>query len=223
MAPELNSSLVDFDRLVRFERLKFGLWLLIWLFASLIVSDWSKVRAEVAVSAPLVPSEVALAKVAPRSQTVRFELPAPVRLEIPTQNIDLAVAEGHYSSATGQWNLDKEKLLWMAKSASPASQAGQTVIYGHNTPLVLGKTSDLQPGDELILWFADGGQQKYRFREKQLVAPDQVEVLDYQATRHQLMLLSCDGEEDEHRRLMFFDLILPEDAHDLRIALAAAN
>ena len=95
----------------------------------------------------------------------------------------------------------------MAGTAEPNTKSGQTVIYGHNTQNILGKTSRLEVGDQVKVDLDSGETMTYRFKYQRLINPNDANFLLEPANHPRLVLFTCNGLFNEERRLMYFDLV----------------
>lgn len=132
---------------------------------------------------------------------------APVRVQLPRQQIDLAVLMGSFSKSANDWYIDDHHAFFATLSSLPAQNTNTSIIYGHNTDPVLGKTSNIQRGDSMMLTHSDGHITKWRFVSDKYVEPDDVKIFERQSEVPTVVLLTCNGNNSERRRLMFFEQI----------------
>jgi LPXTG-site transpeptidase (sortase) family protein len=132
---------------------------------------------------------------------------APVRLQLPRQQIDLSILMGSFSKSLDDWYIDDRHAFFATLSSLPAQDTNTTIIYGHNTDVVLGKTTSIQRGDSLLVTHSDGHITKWRFVSDKLVEPDDVKIFSRQSEVPTVVLLTCNGNNSERRRLMFFEQI----------------
>lgn len=128
----------------------------------------------------------------------------PVRIKIPSIDIDLPVTQGRYDQKT--WDLSPVTALFAEGTNLPNKSTGNTLIYGHNTAAVFAKTDELKIGDSVIVFTNDQHIYTYKYISEVIVKPDDVSIFSYEGDP-QLTLLTCNGFLDSHRRLMFFRLI----------------
>jgi LPXTG-site transpeptidase (sortase) family protein len=139
-------------------------------------------------------------------QTITKKLEGtPIHIIIPHAHIDLDVEKGSYNFMSKTWNLAPNKAFFADITKSPNSQTGNTLIYGHNTQQVFLNTRYLKQGDELYVLTNNNKKYVYTFEKSELVDPDDVTIISYQGPP-QLTLLTCNGANDQWRRLMYFKL-----------------
>lgn len=130
----------------------------------------------------------------------------PARLIIPRLKIDLAVENGEYHRATNTWTLSDVNAHYALMTPEPSNQAGNTLIYGHNTRRVLAATKDIKQGDTLVVKTDNEHTFTYTYTGDNIVNPTDTEFLGKPAGVPTLTLLTCDGPWFEKRRLMSFAL-----------------
>ena len=131
----------------------------------------------------------------------------PLRLKIPRLNIDLPVIDGVYDSVSKTWTLTDDSIQFARSTALPSNSAGNTFLYGHNTPAVLGKTIGIQPGDELILETKNNKTFVYKYRMDRITTPNDTSVFSAEYDSPVLTLLTCSGFWSQDRRLMYFEFM----------------
>jgi sortase (surface protein transpeptidase) len=129
----------------------------------------------------------------------------PVRVQVPSLDIDLAVAEGHFDTKTKQWTLSNEKAHYAVKTPKPNNAAGNTFIYGHNKPGVLKALAKIKQGAEVVIVTDTGSQFVYRFAGAYETHPDDDSLFNYQG-KPMLTIQTCSGMWYQNRQLFTFDL-----------------
>lgn len=161
------------------------------------------VAAEQAIHA----SQIAQAKLSKHAPATRVLRGTPVKLLIPSLEIELNVVPGQYIGDSGVWTVSDVAANYVQSSAQLNTEADKTFIYGHATRQVFGKTVELKPGDIVYVYDAQGDVFEYAFTSSRIVAPTDVGVLDDIKGKPGLILMSCDGFYYQDRRLMYFDLV----------------
>jgi LPXTG-site transpeptidase (sortase) family protein len=126
----------------------------------------------------------------------------PIRLTLPSQNIDLEIIDGEYED--NKWTLTRDKAQYATITPILNNEAGNTLIYGHNTPAVFNPTKDLKVGDYLYI-YSETHIFIYSYHSDKLVLPTDTTIFN-ELTGPQVTLLTCNGWTDQYRRLMFFKL-----------------
>lgn len=130
----------------------------------------------------------------------------PIYLSIPNLGIDLDVIAGNYSADNRSWNLSGSDAQYATVSSLPNNKEGTTIIYGHNTLNIFGKTGDLKTGDKLYLKTDNNHVFEYSYVSKKEVNPKDTDIF-FNTGKPQAILITCSGLLDSKRRLMYFDLI----------------
>jgi LPXTG-site transpeptidase (sortase) family protein len=140
--------------------------------------------------------------------TVASATGLPVQLSIKRLGINFPVAKGYYNSASLKWTLDSNHVFVNAyTNPDPVIGANQTtdvVLYGHNFNNVLGKTTEMVPGDILSLRTDTGYQFNYYFVKSEAVNPNTTNILSLNSKQYPVMLVTCTGIFDQVRRVMYF-------------------
>ena len=118
----------------------------------------------------------------------------PTRLAIPSQGIDLPV---YVASITeNKWEISPEGVSYLSTSPLPG-EPGNSVLYSHNWPNLLGHLKGVKPGDIIKVW---RGAEEFSFivHFVSTVAPNQTHI--YQNTSDtRLTLYTCTGLLDKDR------------------------
>lgn len=109
--------------------------------------------------------------------------------------VDTPVALGYYQDGT--WTNNLQSSVYLFGSGVP-SQKGKTIIYGHNIDAIMGRLSQIQVGDPIILTLKNGGQKKYRVTQSFQVNLTETGVLQ-QTPTETLLLYTCYGWLDSQR------------------------
>lgn len=148
-------------------------------------------------------------QLAPQAQ---YDLPPkvlrgkPLRIVIPSQNIDLTVIEGSFNPRTKEWTLTKDKAQYAVNSSVANNQGGNTFIYGHDIPQVFRNLVNLKPGDIATVYTENNLVFTYKFRSEVIVPPTDTTIFSYTGAPI-LTLQTCSGYWSESRRLMTFDFV----------------
>lgn len=118
----------------------------------------------------------------------------PASIAIPTLDLDLPVAPGIVKN--NQWTLYDDKISWLATSEPPGS-GKNVILYGHNRPLLFGKLTGLQIGEEITVIDNNGVAFTYTVAQRRKVLPEDVNVII--SPKNQLTLYTCEGSFDEKR------------------------
>lgn len=127
----------------------------------------------------------------------------PILLTLPRLEIEVGVIDGNYEKTVKKWNVSETFAHFATITALPNNQSGNTLIYGHNSLRIFGKTQDLLPGDRLFLKTNNDYIFIYEFESAEEVSPQSTQIFIYQGAPR-LTLLTCSGLFNEKRRVMTF-------------------
>lgn len=130
----------------------------------------------------------------------------PVRIIVPSRNIDLTVILGSYDPSTGNWTLSNNKAQFATNSSVANNKAGNTFIYGHDIPQVFKRLEGLQPGDLAQIYTDNGYVFTYKYRTAIDVDPSNTGIFTYSGPSI-LTLQTCSGIWSQNRHLMTFDFV----------------
>jgi LPXTG-site transpeptidase (sortase) family protein len=130
----------------------------------------------------------------------------PVRFSIERLGIDLPVYDGTYDTSTQSWTLSTDAVYFATITTRPNDARGNTLIYGHNQPKVIGYMKDIQVGDIVVVTTENNHTFRYSYTKDAVVAPDFTSVLYEDSETPQLAVMTCEGVWSETRRLMYFQL-----------------
>ncbi|MCW1908795.1 MAG: sortase [Candidatus Saccharibacteria bacterium] len=130
----------------------------------------------------------------------------PVRLVIPSLNVDLQIADGIYNAKDQTWTLSKDKAHYALMTPEANNQEGNTFIYGHNRREVFASLSKLNVGETVTVHTENGHQFTYAFRSAHETSPTDDSLFSYQGAPI-LTLQTCSGLWYQNRYLMTFDLV----------------
>ena len=135
----------------------------------------------------------------------------PTALYLPRLDLKLVISPGEYDISSQTWTLSSDK-AHHATQTSPANnyeEGGLTLVYGHNTPAVLGVTKNIENGDIMEVETHEGRSFTYRYFDDVVVDPTDTSIFDYTG-EPRLALMSCTGSWNESRRIMNFKLVSVE-------------
>lgn len=130
----------------------------------------------------------------------------PVRIVIPSEDVDLPLIPGTYDRADDSWTLSGYEAQFATSSAPANNVGGETFIYGHNNDYVFGALRHVTPavGSEALVYTANHHIFAYTFRKTWSVGPYDVTTIDYQGAPV-LLIQTCTGSLNELRTMYLFD------------------
>ncbi len=127
----------------------------------------------------------------------------PVRIVVPRLGINLLVEEGNYDSIKHTWTLSAGNAHFATPSMPPNDYQGNTLVYGHNHDLVLGRLRNSAVGDIAQIFTENGPTFVYSFTNFENVKPDNMSAFKYQGPPT-LIIQTCTGNWNETRGLYSF-------------------
>lgn len=119
----------------------------------------------------------------------------PVKLVINTVNIELPIIPA--SIKDGQWESTKDGVSYLTSSPIPGEK-GNSILYGHNWPNLLGKLVTIKPGDTVEITYNDGSVSYFDIEYTATVTPDQTHILA-ESQDKRITLYTCTGFMDSKR------------------------
>lgn len=131
----------------------------------------------------------------------------PVKIDIPSLDISLAIAPGQYNQDTKTWNVSTDKAHYANITPQPNDAAGNTFIYGHYRSNIFASLHKIKAGDTAIVTTDNGHVFYYQLIASKVVEPaDTAEVFQYQG-KPILTVQTCTGFMYSKRQLFTFDLL----------------
>lgn len=101
------------------------------------------------------------------------------------------------SASKDTWQTSASGISYLSTSPLPGDK-GNSILYGHNWPNLLGALSKMKPGDQISIAFTDGSVREFVVAYTTTVNPDQVEILK-SSEDSRLTLYTCTGFLDSNR------------------------
>jgi LPXTG-site transpeptidase (sortase) family protein len=127
----------------------------------------------------------------------------PVRLDIPSLQIDLPVIDGKYDPSTHGWTLSNYAAQYFVDSARPNNVSGKTFIYGHYRKNVFSGLHNIRPSAALSLDTSNGYRFNYRFESSFTTTPSDLSILS-DTKEPVLYVQTCSGVFFQHRQIFSF-------------------
>ncbi len=140
----------------------------------------------------------------PQNQIIQQKIGSkPLRISIPKIERELQISDGFVTD--NRWTVARSGVSYLTTSGG-LGQAGNVVLYGHNTKDVLGGLWKVQNGDIVEVAASDGKVYKYEIFERKEVKPNAVEILD-NVGDSRLTIYTCSGFLDTARFVVVGKLI----------------
>lgn len=140
-----------------------------------------------------VPSRLAFAAVEMAQPTAHTNL-TPKIISIPDLRIALPIIAAIH---TKSWEVTSEGVSYLTSSPIPG-EMGNSILYGHNWPNLLGRLTQARPGQLIEIRFSDGSQKEFEIKYTAEVTPDQSHILS-QTQDHRITIYTCSGFLDSKR------------------------
>lgn len=119
----------------------------------------------------------------------------PVRIRIPSLNIDLPIIEATINK--NKWATTNDGVSYLETSPLPGYK-GNSILYGHNWNNLLGKLKYIKPGEKIEIAYSNGTIKKFSVNTMGVVTPDQTHVL-LPSKDVRITLYTCTGFLDSKR------------------------
>lgn len=119
----------------------------------------------------------------------------PVRIDIARLNIALPVIP--MSITQGKWSATDKGIAYLSGTPLPGDP-GNSILYGHNWPNLLGKLVYIVPGDAIKITFSDGTIKRFLVAYTTTVTPDETHILS-KSSDTRITLYTCTGFLDSKR------------------------
>lgn len=139
---------------------------------------------------------------APTTQRIEGK---PVRIRIPSLNMDLPVIDGYHNLKTQTWTLTKNKVQYAVDTPLANNVEGNTFLYGHNRHEVFRDLAKIKLGAEAIVTTDNGHTFTYIFKGALETTPNDSSLFHYQGAPI-LTVQTCSGAWYQNRQLFTFDL-----------------
>ena len=134
----------------------------------------------------------------------------PTSVEIEDLALALSVESRQMSGK--QWPVSDRGVVYLTNTPVPG-ETGNSVLYGHNWPNILGRLTRIKPGAIISVGFTSGQRRQFTVTYTQEVGPDQTHILAPTDDRR-LTLYTCSGFLDQKRFVVTAILEDEESAND---------
>lgn len=97
----------------------------------------------------------------------------------------------------GKWEASTKGVSYLSTSPIPG-EVGNSILYGHDWPNLLGNLVKIKPGQEVEILFNDGSTEKFTVKITQTVTPEQTNILA-PSNDQRITLYTCIGFLDRKR------------------------
>ncbi len=143
----------------------------------------------------------------------------PVRLVIPTVNIDLSVIDGVYDESAQVWNVSNDSAHFATITTQPNDFDGNTFIYGHLRESVFYRLPKTVIGAEAVVYTDNDLVFHYTLTAVSETNPQDVSaLLAPQEQKPILTLQTCSGAWYQNRQLFTFDFDFVENVQNVKLS-----
>ena len=119
----------------------------------------------------------------------------PIQIIIPALNINLPIYPAEIKN--NKWEATTKGVSYLTSSPIPGEK-GNSILYGHNWPNILGNLVKAQVGQEIQIIFADQTSKTFVIKNIAIVKPNETQVLS-QTDDQRITLYTCTGFLDRKR------------------------
>jgi sortase A len=119
----------------------------------------------------------------------------PIRLAIPSIGVDLPIVSSKIRN--GRWETTTSAVSYLSASPVPG-MTGNSILYGHNWPVLLGNLDKVKPGDTIRISYAPNHTETFTVIYEMIVDPGNLSVLTRTSDRR-ITLYTCAGFLDSKR------------------------
>lgn len=119
----------------------------------------------------------------------------PAEIIIPAINLDLPIIPAKLNN--NKWEATTKGISYLSSSPIPGEK-GNSILYGHNWPNLLGNITKLKPGQVIQIKSADGKAKNFVINSTVTVSPIDTEILA-PSKNPQITLYTCTGFLDNKR------------------------
>ncbi|OGG29948.1 hypothetical protein A2971_04315 [Candidatus Gottesmanbacteria bacterium RIFCSPLOWO2_01_FULL_46_21] len=136
----------------------------------------------------------------------------PTSIEIEDLGLALSIISEELIDNT--WPMSNRGVVYLANTPRPGDR-GNSILYGHNWPNILGRLTRIKPGATISIGFNNGERRMFIVEYTQEVTPDQTHILASTDDRR-ITLYTCTGFFDQKRFVV--TAIAEEESTNLQIS-----
>lgn len=116
-------------------------------------------------------------------------------IAMPDLGVSLSIIPG--VMVHNQWPVTPKGVIYLSSTPSPGT-AGNSVLYGHNWPNLLGNLKRSRLGQRVIIYYANGSSKTFLISQVSVVGADDVAILK-PTSDTRLTIYTCTGFLDSQR------------------------
>lgn len=119
----------------------------------------------------------------------------PIQIQIESINVTLPIIPAKIES--GKWEATTEGVSYLSSSPIPGN-IGNSILYGHNWPNLLGNLSSVRPGDKIEIVYENNLQKTFEVEYTVTVDPSETHIL-LPSNDKRITVYTCTGFMDSKR------------------------
>ncbi len=119
----------------------------------------------------------------------------PRKITIPSLGIELGIYPARIKK--NKWEATTNGVSYLSSTPIPG-EMGNSILYGHNFPTLLGSLPKIKPGDEIVVSLSSGKEKAFVVKYTSVVTPRQTEILKNSGDSR-ITLYTCTGFLDRQR------------------------
>ena len=132
------------------------------------------------------------------------EIAEPVGVKINSANIALPIIPSKIDD--NKWESTTKGASFLKTSVNPG-EIGNSILYGHNWPNLLGNLTKVKPGDKVTVFYADNSTRDFLVEYTAQVRPEDITILKNSEDRR-ITLYTCTGFLDSKRFVVVAKLLV---------------
>ena len=127
----------------------------------------------------------------------------PTGIKIDSINLLLPVTASEIKN--NKWEASTKSVNFLKTSVIPGEK-GNSVLYGHNWPNLLGNLKKAEPGDKVTVIYSDNSERNFEIEYKTQVSPSETSILS-NSEDNRITLYTCAGFLDTKRLVVVAKLL----------------
>ena len=127
----------------------------------------------------------------------------PVGIKIDSLNLALPITESEIKN--NKWEASTKSVSHLKTSPIPGEK-GNSILYGHNWPNLLGNLNKVKPGDKISIIYNDNSIRSFEVEYSTKVSPEDSSILKA-SEDNRITLYTCTGFLDSQRLVVVAKLL----------------
>lgn len=119
----------------------------------------------------------------------------PVGVRITSINLVLPITPAEIKE--NKWQASSNSISHLKTSPIPGEK-GNSILYGHNWPNLLGSLKNVNPGEKITIIYSDNSSEDFEIEYKTKVSPSEISILN-NSEDSRITLYTCAGFLDTER------------------------